>query len=88
MRLALRPLMSNLSEVINRAIADYGFRQGVLWGAEDVARQWELSAQELALLQDTLISELDALPIPVEPANIPGEQERFAGLVRAAGLQP
>jgi hypothetical protein len=80
--------MSNLSEVVNRAIADYGFRQGVLWGAEDAARQWELSPQELSALQDTLIPALEALPIPVEPANIPTEQARFADLIRGVGLEP
>ncbi len=80
--------MSNLTEIVNHAIADYGFRQGVLWGAADVARQWQLSPQELSVLQDTLIPALEALPIPVEPANIPAEQERFAGLVRGAGLEP
>ena len=80
--------MSNLSEVVNRAIADYGFRQGVVWGAEAVARQWGLSERELAVLQDTLIPELEALPIPVEPADQPAERDRFAGLVRAAGLEP
>ena len=80
--------MSNLSEVVNRAIADYGFRQGVVWGAEAVTRQWGLSERELAVLQDTLIPELEALPIPVEPADQPAERERFAGLARAAGLEP
>ena len=80
--------MSNLSEVVNRAIADYGFRQGVIWGAETVARQWQLSDQELAVLENTLIPELEALPIPVEPANQPAEQQRFAGLMREAGLEP
>ena len=80
--------MSNLSEIVNRAIADYGFRQGVVWGTEDVAKQWQLSDRELSVLQETLVPELEALPIPVEPANIPAEQQRFAGLVRAAGLEP
>ena len=80
--------MSNLSEVVNRAIADYGFRQGVIWGAETVARQWQLSDQELAVLENTLIPELEALPIPVEPANQPAEQQRLAGLIRDAGLEP
>ena len=78
--------MSNLGEVVDRAIADYGFRQGVVWGAEAVARQWGLSEQELATLQETLIPELESLPIPVEPADIPAEQERFARMVREAGL--
>ena len=80
--------MSNLSEVVNRAIADYGFRQGVIWGAETVALQWQLSDQELAVLENTLIPELEALPIPVEPANQSAEQQRFAGLIRDAGLEP
>ena len=78
--------MSNLAEVVNRAIADYGFRQGVLWGAEDVARQWQLSQRESEVLQGTLIPALEALPIPVEPADIPAQQERFATLIGGAGL--
>lgn len=79
--------MSNLSEVVNRAIADYGFRQGVIWGAETVARQWQLSNEELRVLEDALIAELEDLPIPVEPADQPAEQQRFADLIRAAGLE-
>ena len=79
--------MSNLSEVVNRAIADYGFRQGVIWGAETVAVQWQLSDSELSVLQDTLIPELEDLPIPVEPVNQPMEQQRLANLIRGAGLE-
>lgn len=80
--------MSNLSEVVNRAIADYGFRQGVIWGAETAGRQWHLSDEELRVLKETLIPELEELPIPVEPASQPAEQQRFAELMRAAGLEP
>ena len=84
--------MSNLSEVVNRAIADYGFRQGVVWGADAVARQWGLSDRELAVLQDTLIPELEALPIPVEPADQPARAGQVCGVgqgcrVGAVGLQ-
>ena len=80
--------MSNLSEVVNRSIADYGFRQGVIWGAETVSLQWQLTDAELKVLQDALIPELEDLPIPVEPVDQPAEQQRFADLIRAAGLEP
>ena len=78
--------MSNLVEVVNKAIADYGFRQVVLWSPEDVVREWQLSELEAEILQGTLTSTLEALPVPVEPADIAAEQERFALILHAEGL--
>ncbi len=76
--------MDKLIDVANRAVADYGFRQAVLYGAEDVGRRAGFTRQEQAILEGTVLDLLAALPIPVQPANIPGEQEKLAGAIRAA----
>ena len=57
--------MDKLIDIANRAIADYGFRQAVLYGAADIARKWELTEEETALLSGAVLSELTALAIPV-----------------------
>ena len=75
--------MEKLIDLANRAIADYGFRQAVLYGAADIARKWELSEEESAQLSGTVLAELNALPIPVQPADIPAEQARVAGVIRS-----
>ena len=74
--------MDKLIDIANRAIADYGFRQAVLYGAADIARKWELTEEETALLSGAVLSELTALPIPVQPANIPAEQARVSAVIR------
>lgn len=76
--------MEKVIEIANRAVADYGFRQAVLYGAKDVARRWELTPEEGRVLDETVVGLLGALPIPVEPAEIPGEQARIAEHIRAA----
>ena len=76
--------MDKFIEVVNRAVADYGFRQAVLYGAKDVGRRAGFSQQEQAILEGTVLDFLAALPIPVEPADIPGEQANLASAVRAA----
>ncbi len=73
--------MDKLIDIANRAIADYGFRQAVLYGAADIARKWELTEEEAALLSGAVLSELNALPIPVQPADIPAEQARVSGVI-------
>ena len=78
--------MGNLSDVVNKAIADYGFRQVVLHSPEDIVRDWQLSELEAEILQGTLSDVLGALPVPVEPEDIPGQQERFALILHAEGL--
>ena len=35
--------MDKVIEIANRAVADYGFRQAVLYGAGEIARRWELT---------------------------------------------
>lgn len=73
--------MDKLIDIANRAIADYGFRQAVLYGAVDIARKWELTEEEATLLSGAVLSELTALPIPVQPADIPAEQARVSGVI-------
>ena len=74
--------MDKLIDIAERAVADYGFRQAVLYGAEDVARRWELSDQERSLLHGLVIEMLAGLPNPVEPDNVPVEQARLAQVIR------
>ena len=74
--------MDKLIDIVERAVADYGFRQAVLYGAEDVARRWELSDQEKSLLNGLVIEMLAGLPNPVEPDNLPVEQARLAQVIR------
>tara|TARA_Y100000310_G_C20090795_1_gene538158 strand:+ start:186 stop:434 length:249 start_codon:yes stop_codon:yes gene_type:complete len=76
--------MEKLIEITRRAVADYGFRQAVLYGADDIGRRAGLSRQEQAVLEGTVLELLAALPVPVEPPDIPGEQDRLTGLIRAA----
>ena len=73
-------------EISNRAVADYGFRLAVLYGAADIAQRWELSEGQRALLETTALELLAALPNPVEPEQIAAEQERVAAAIRAAAL--
>jgi hypothetical protein len=74
--------MDKLIDIANRAVADYGFRQAVLYGAADIARRWDLSEDEAALLSGPVLAELSALPIPVQPADVPAEQARVADVIR------
>jgi len=74
--------MDKLIDIANRAIADYGFRQAVLYGSADIARKWELTEDEATLLSGAVLSELTALPIPVQPADIPSEQARVSEVIR------
>ena len=76
--------MDKVIEIADRAVADYGFRQAVLYGADDVARRWELSDQETSVLETTVVQRLSALPIPVKPEDVPGEQARLAEMIREA----
>ncbi len=76
--------MEKLIEISNKAVADYGFRQIVQWSPEDIVAQWQLSTHEAEVLTGVVKDELDRLPIPVEPPDVPQEQERVAGIIRQA----
>ncbi|MBM3947874.1 MAG: hypothetical protein FJ312_01270 [SAR202 cluster bacterium] len=78
--------MDKLMEILDKAIADFGFRQMVLWSADDVAARWGLSPQEAAVLRGRLRDELEKLPVPVEPADRQREHARFVGLI-AQGMK-
>ena len=76
--------MDKLMEIVNKAIADYGFRQIVQWSPEDIIAQWQLLPREAEILKGPVKAELDRLPIPVEPQNIPEQQKRLAGILSKA----
>ncbi len=76
--------MEKLIEITNKAVADYGFRQVVQWSPEDIVARWQLSTREAELLTSVIKDELDRLPVPVEPPDVPREQERVAGIIRQA----
>ena len=76
--------MEQLKEIADKAIANYGFRQVVMWSPEDIIEQWKLSDRETRVLQDTLVKELEALPVPVEPEDVPAESQRLTRLIEAA----
>jgi len=74
--------MDKLIDIVNRAVADYGFRQAVLYGSAEIARRWLLTDAEAAILSGAVLSELSALPIPVQPADIPAQQARISDIAR------
>lgn len=76
--------MDKLIEIVNKSIADYGFRQIVQWSPEDIIGQWQLSPREAEMLKGLIKEELDRLPVPVEPKDIPEEQKRLAGIISKA----
>ena len=76
--------MEALVEIASKAIADYGFRQVVLWSPEDVLAQWGLSESEAQVLRGPMRRALESMPVPVEPANIPDEQRRMAAIIEDA----
>ncbi len=76
--------MESLVEIAHKAIADYGFRQEALWSPDGVADRWSLSSKESGVLKGALNAALAALPIPVEPANIPAELERLTKVIKDA----
>ena len=73
--------MEALIEIANKSIADYGFRQVVLWSPDEVISKWGLSTREAEVLGGPLRDALEALPVPVEPANYRAEQDRFARII-------
>ena len=76
--------MEALKQIAYKAIADYGFRQAVLYGSDDIVARWSLSDGEAQALRGPVLDALNALPVPVQPGDIPREEERFALLIADA----
>ena len=74
--------MEKIIDIANRAIADYGFRQAVIYGVADISAKWSLTDTEAAVLAGPVLNELSALPIPVQPSDIPSEQARIEEIIR------
>ena len=70
-----------LREIIDQAVADYGFRLAVMWGADDVVAGSDLTPQEARTLRRVVVPELRKLPNPVEPHDQAAVRERLAKLV-------
>ena len=73
--------MATLKDIVNKAIADYGFRQVVLWTPDDIIQAWGLPPREAQALLGQIRESLEILPNPVEPQNIHREQKHFAQLI-------
>ena len=67
-----------LREIIDKAVADYGYRLAVMWGPEDVIAMSDLTPEEGDVLLSAIVPELKGLPDPVEPADRPSVQRRLA----------
>ena len=76
--------VDKLIDITNRAVADYGFRLAVLYGSADVAIKSGLSDREAVILKETVLELLAALPVPVQPQDIPTEQARLENHIRLA----
>ena len=74
--------VDKLIDITNRAVADYGFRQAVMYGSADMAIKSGLSDREAAILKETVLELLAALPVPVQPQDIPTEQARLENHIR------
>jgi hypothetical protein len=69
-----------LEEIVNRAVADYGFRLAVMWGTDDVVAGSNLTSGDARILREVVLPELRKLPNPVEPADQAAVQERLSRL--------
>ena len=74
--------MDRLKDIVEQAIADYGFRQVVMWSPQEVIARWHLSEVEARTLRETLLPELERLPVPVEPDDRPTQSARLARLLQ------
>ena len=72
-----------LGELIEDAVADYGFRLAVMWGTEDVIIMSSLSQAEASVLRSTVVPELKRLPDPVEPGDRSSVCRRLLELAEA-----
>ena len=71
-----------LEEIISKAVADYGFRLAVMWGADDVIAMSDLTDAEGATLRSLMVPALKELPDPVEPSDRAGVQATLMALVQ------
>ncbi|PZC48519.1 MAG: hypothetical protein DK304_001389 [Chloroflexi bacterium] len=69
-----------LRDIIDKAVADYGFRLAVMHGVDDVIAASDLSDAEATALRGKIVPELKTLPDPVEPADRPSVQSKLADL--------
>ncbi len=76
--------MASLAEIIEQAVADYGFRLAVMWGTDDLIARSGLDEGEGRALADIVVPELKLLPNPVEPEDRQGVSERIHRLVSEA----
>ena len=74
----------DLMQITNKSIADYGFRQVVVWSPEDIIDSWGLDKAEAELLTTRIIPKLKDLPVPVEPAEQEKVQNSFKAIVEAS----
>ena len=72
--------MGKLRELIEMAVADYGFRLSVMWGPDDVIAMSSLIDEEASVLKCDLLPEFKALPDPVEPVDRPSVNRRLVEL--------
>ncbi len=67
-----------------KAIADYGFRQALLWGTEEVLAAWPLEPAEAEAVRSRLLAQVAELPVPVEPDQRPAVLARLLQAFDAA----
>ena len=72
--------METLRELIEMAVADYGFRLAVMWGPDDVIAMSSLTDEEASVLKHDVVPELKTLLDPVEPVNRPSVNKRLVEL--------
>lgn len=75
--------VETLGDLIEDAVADYGFRLAVMWGTEDVITMSSLSQAEACVLRSIVVPELKRLPDPVEPGDRPSVCRRLSELAEA-----
>lgn len=75
--------VETLRELIEDAVADYGFRLAVMWGPDDVIAMSSLSKAEASVLRSVVVPELKRLPDPVEPGDRPSVCRRLSELAEA-----
>lgn len=71
----------SLSEIIARAVADYGFRLAVIWGTDQITEGFCLSPSQTEILTELIVPELKKLPNPVEPEDQAAVRKRLVGLL-------